>query len=363
MQQECIGTAEFLMEVDTLFDSFNGNTNHSGKELKCNVQENSPHVEYWTKAFQMVKAWKFKRISTSGQVKEGKPPSQIGWLTSLNAIRGIWAYLRTNEFKVLRPRSLNQDPLENLFGCIRFGSGCNDNPTAFQFVGSLKAQILNNLIHSTTATNCEKDNNVLLSNLKSFLAKEQVEVSMNLEDTDPVHSMPEVSTEETVSKIESDVIRGSTGTFSVAYVAGFILKGIYRRFKCEDCSSVLSSDELDPHNIFIWNKEWVDDKKNLMYPSTVFTICIAHGITSLENFLIDRSNISDLPCHATKFLKDNIDFKWLKCEHHAKEVEAIILQSLFNIGIGWWVKRENQKFREMRKEKVQSKKIRKFRNM
>lgn len=156
MQQECIGTAEFLMQVDTLFDSFNGNTNHSGKELKCNVHENSPHVEYWSKAFQMVKGWKFKRISKSGQLKESKPPSQIGWLTSLNAIRGIWAYVHTEGFTVLRPRSLNQDPLENLFGCIRFGSGCNDNPSAFQFIGSLKAQILNNLIHSPKVQRKEK---------------------------------------------------------------------------------------------------------------------------------------------------------------------------------------------------------------
>lgn len=114
------------MDVDTLFDSFNGNTNDSGKELKCNIVENSPHIEYWPKAIQMVKNWKFKRFSKSGQLLQSKPPSQMGWLISLRAIRGIWGSVHSKGLTKLSPRSLNQDPLENLFGCIRSGSGCND---------------------------------------------------------------------------------------------------------------------------------------------------------------------------------------------------------------------------------------------
>ncbi|XP_044746090.1 uncharacterized protein LOC123307735 isoform X1 [Coccinella septempunctata] len=362
MQQECIATASFLMEVDTLFDSFNGNTNQSGKELKCNITENSPHNEYWPKALQMVKSWKFKRLSKSGQVKQSTPPSQMGWITSLNAIRGIWAYVHSKGFTVLRPRSLNQDPLENLFGCIRYGSGCNDNPSAFQFVGSLKAQILNNLIHCSTHSNCEKDNNDLLSNLKSFLEKDEKEGEYQPNEVEVI-CMPEISTEETVSIIEADVNGGRAETFSVAYVAGFILKGIYKKITCTGCSALLSSDVLEAHNMFIWNKEWSDDKRSLYYPSVVFTISIAQGITSLENFMVDNSNISDLPYHASKFVHNHIDFSWLTCEQHCEQIETITVQSIVNIGIVWWVKRENQKFKNQKNAIIKSKKLMKMKNM
>lgn len=71
---------------------------------------------------------------------------------------------------MLRTRALNQDALENLFGAIRNGCGCNDNPTAVQFVASLKTQILNGLTNQGLAgSNCQEDNNFLLSNLLSFV--------------------------------------------------------------------------------------------------------------------------------------------------------------------------------------------------
>lgn len=41
----------------------------------------------------------------------------------------------------LSSRSLNQDPLENLFGHIRYGCGFNDNAAVKQFIDSLKTQL------------------------------------------------------------------------------------------------------------------------------------------------------------------------------------------------------------------------------
>lgn len=231
-------------------------------------------------------------------------------------------------------------------------------PSAFQFVGSLKAQILNNLIYTTTHTNCEMDNNVLLSNLKSFLGIEEYN-----EGEAEVLETPEMATEETVCRLEEDVNRGSSETFSVAYVAGFILKGIYKKITCLECSSLLSSDELETHNMYIWCKEWSDDSRKLNYPSTLFTISIGQGINSLENFMRKNSVISDLPNHAYKFIHNDIDLTWMKCGQHHEEVQHITVQSIVNIGIPWWVKRQNQRLKNLRNEKIQSKKLKKLKNI
>ncbi|KAJ8980254.1 hypothetical protein NQ317_019469 [Molorchus minor] len=135
LKQRSLATATFAKQVDELFDSFNGSraSPPDGKELKCRVTEDSAHHRYWKKAFKMVKEWHFQRMTKSGSFKTRKPPSQVGWLTTLNAIRKIWAYLHSHGVNFFRPRALNQDALKNLFGAIRGGCGSGDNPAAAQF--------------------------------------------------------------------------------------------------------------------------------------------------------------------------------------------------------------------------------------
>jgi hypothetical protein len=82
----------------------------------------------------------------------------------------IWDYVRKKGLTYLRGRSLNQDSLKNLFGVIRGGCGSSDNPTATQFIASLKTQVLNGLTNQNlSGTNCVDDQHHLLSNLVSFV--------------------------------------------------------------------------------------------------------------------------------------------------------------------------------------------------
>jgi hypothetical protein len=74
---EYLATAQFVEEVDSLFDSFNGGTSvDPGKKLRCPLSDNSPHIRHWTKASMGVSSWSF--------LKDGKPaflrppPSQNG---------------------------------------------------------------------------------------------------------------------------------------------------------------------------------------------------------------------------------------------------------------------------------------------
>ena len=107
--------AHFVEDDDKLFDSLNSvKCGAAGKPLRSPLNDNSPHIGYWTKASMGIKSWIF--------LKDGKPaikkltPSQNGWITTIAAVQHVWRTLRSAGFAYLETRSLNQDPLENTFG-------------------------------------------------------------------------------------------------------------------------------------------------------------------------------------------------------------------------------------------------------
>ncbi|CAH0550751.1 unnamed protein product [Brassicogethes aeneus] len=362
VESRVIATATFVKEVDTLFDSFNGRTNRApeGKDLRCAVTDESLHLNYWAEAYEKVKSWTFKRLTKNGAIKTSKPPSQIGWLTSLNAIRGVWNHLKNKGCSLLRPRSLNQDPLENLFGAIRYGCGSNDNPTVKQFIGSFKTQILNGLANKAFATNCEEDENVLLTNLKQFLnvdgeGGEPKEQEIIIES--PEDSVSEATSDDIAAAVSS----GSPDVFSVAYVAGFIMKGIKKKINCKLCNVKLASESFELHNIYIYNKEWSEKKNSLLYPSENFTVAVGKGIVALETLLDKCASNRKILLTCQNELKNKIDFEWLLCSKHKNNIRSITIKSICKIGIPWWCKRKNQKIKEIRKEKRANKrKVKKF---
>lgn len=96
------------------------------------------------------------------------PPSQEGWIQTINAVERVFKNLLKENITTLSTRRLNQDPLENFFGCVRYNSGSNDNPTISQFVAGVKTAIISNLKHTGRNKNCENDDSILNNNLSTF---------------------------------------------------------------------------------------------------------------------------------------------------------------------------------------------------
>lgn len=71
-------------------------------------------------------------------------------------------------------RSLNQDPVENLFCTIRQYGITNTNPTCHQFIAALKTSVLNNLVLPVNG-NCEDDGCQPLDNLCTYLTTAHVD--------------------------------------------------------------------------------------------------------------------------------------------------------------------------------------------
>jgi hypothetical protein len=95
---EYLAKAEFVEKVDNLFNSFSGGMCvDPGKTLYCPLCDNSPHIDYWTKASMGVSSWIF--------LKDGKPaffqppPSQNGWLIDVAATQHVWRMVKKAGFK------------------------------------------------------------------------------------------------------------------------------------------------------------------------------------------------------------------------------------------------------------------------
>lgn len=102
--------------LDDLFDSVNGaslfNPKRRGKELRSAVTATSKHGEFWREAIQRLE--KFKFVNVQGQLIT--VPSIRNWVTTLKSLQRLWHFFHSKGVKIIRPRYLNSDAVENYFG-------------------------------------------------------------------------------------------------------------------------------------------------------------------------------------------------------------------------------------------------------
>ncbi|KAJ8915390.1 hypothetical protein NQ315_008277 [Exocentrus adspersus] len=206
-----LDTANFISFMDQVFDSINGSTykaNH-GKILRCAVKKNSSHMQFWEKAIKVFQSMKF--ITARG---ETAPPSVNNWIKTLRGFRYIWRKL-CGRFKYLCPRNINQDPIENFFGCIRSHGVRNINPTCYSFIGSYKTPIINNFSSShSPCANCENYDGSILNSLQSLLSV----------DGDNDNERENQATSAAVDNTEFENVENTTVIATHSYIAGYIEK-------------------------------------------------------------------------------------------------------------------------------------------
>lgn len=301
-------TAEFIADIDSLFDSFNGNgpNRDSGKTYRIAMSDKSPHRLLWERLLPMIKRLKFLPPSRGPKNLKTIMPFKKGWITTIEGTLKLWETCsKIKGFKFLRTKSLNQDPLENTFGSIRSYGAANKTPNCYQFTSGFKTSILNNLIDNSRGKNCEKDDGRILDNLQDFvepteiLAEPLVEINCDFDHVKPPASM------------QRDIYDDNTAM----YVAGWLIKKINAN-ACELCSKSLLSEDEQVFHTFTSFKEYTDGKKRL------------HRGTEelLELFiLIHDCVISILPnyghvCHLLKKFKlyfdHHYDFSPFPCPKH-----------------------------------------------
>jgi len=267
--------------------------------------------------------------------------------------------LKKAGFKYLETRNLNQDPLENTFGVIRLHCGLNNNPTVGQFVDGLKTSIISGLaFRDLRNTNCEDDKTALLDNLHSFLEESDASVphpsTNNGTGTDgavPIH---------VAEQVQQEVLNCDMKLLSVAYVIGFIARRVLRGINCDDCTTCLTSPMLLATNVFIYFKEYKEDKQFLTYPSKKLVETVGASVSLLESKMAKVAHMGSVEEKMTVVIKETVDFGWIGssgCSLHSQKIGDGIVRGVTRIAIPWWCKRKNRSLNEAKRQRAIKRKV------
>lgn len=317
-------TADLLLFFDQLFDSVNGSSlvSPAGKELRRVVTIKSKHLETWKNAIVILKSMFY----SSGQSQKIITPSLKNWQHTINSFIYIWQILRNNGFSYFSPRSFNQDPVENFFSLIRSHNVTNANPTCSAFISSVKTLIINNFMSShSLGSNCENDESSgLLDTFREFIHIKQGPFK-------PPNIKTPVYPNKHFTNRETDI------DLATPYVAGVVIKKLYKKHSCDDCASILQSKEDLPENILIRKRQY--SKGSLISPSATFINSfklISENVYSMMPSIINSYGIK-------KSLKSNINetnFNSLFCKDHSAMVSKFVSISI-NICLFHYIKTVN----------------------
>jgi len=212
--RKAVGTADFCLFMDMVFDSVNASSVRAmkGKNLRSVVTSNSKHISIWNEAMTVFNSMTF--VDNRGKIS--KPPCIKNWITTLKGFKSLWFTLNKEGFKYLITRNINQDSLECLFGQFRQLSGRNIYPDCYHFVNSFKTLFLNNFSSiKSKETNCQQNEIDTLSNLKSFLTCHNIK---NIKEVPIKINFLNINSITNINK--TNHVNDTT----VSYVAGFLMK-------------------------------------------------------------------------------------------------------------------------------------------
>jgi hypothetical protein len=316
MSCEALETAYFVQDLNDLFDSFNSTgikINKCNPRLRCALTSNSCHWNFWENMKLKIKTWQFFN-EKSGQIKEDMP-FKHGWLNNIEAIKMLWNVCNKADFKFLRTRMLNQDPVENLFAVIRqYGAGHN-NPNCFQFISTLKTTILNNLISNKSySENCEKDEGKIWDNLRNFLSqKEILTPSVN-------ESVNELLTLQVPTFDKNNAFSDGYDLQALTYV----IKKLKKSFNCDSCKTTLTTENLNQSHIFTLYKEY-DKKLRLNYATENVCLCVAEIFDAVVFYLDKCGEINNIIHKMEATIVNKVNFNWITCNMHKNEIKKDIL--------------------------------------
>ena len=244
------GTADFVENMDTLFDLLNSRQLVGDKPARCALTDKNDILNQLCVMKEWVSKWQFVGARSQNIVK-----SHWGLLVTISSVVALSRELLHEGFKFVFTSRLNQDCIENFFACIRSKHGWCENPTPVHFFTAFKnAVILSSLDSTSSGKNCIADDD--------FQLIEHVDMPSSVQHAEEYHSLvgsgstqqaagetdsvwDDISNEILNTDIcyESGIIETFTETFTEAeesllhYLSGWLAR---KSAICPGCQDVLS---------------------------------------------------------------------------------------------------------------------------
>ncbi|XP_046395228.1 uncharacterized protein LOC124162670 [Ischnura elegans] len=354
-----LGTAELLLLMNNLFDSMNGDKAGakrigSSSMYRVPMTARSHHLETFRLMEEKIRALKmFKGRGVAGDhippewrpkykgkkvpppnAISGPPPSIMGWIATLRGITMLWERVGSR-YGHMNTRSLNQDPIENLFNLVRQNCGCNRTPNASQFVSALKTAVINGLVITNSRGNCEIDDCSSLSGLNELFSGD------NEDSSSLLHEEYALGLISVANRTSPKMVKLSAKEMqSVAVVAQHVARTVLKDNTCNLCSSCLLTDNPDPCNLFLEMQR--GDHEPSQCPTEELVVAVGEGITWLLEELPVRGHEERLSHKMEEKLSQKVNFSFILCEIHGKALQANIVKCIVIVGIEKYIRIVNR---------------------
>lgn len=236
-------------------------------------------------------------------------------------------------------RHLNQDPVENFFGCVRSHGHRNTSPTCAGFEAAFASLLVNNLTNHSTGSNCEPDTGKVFTSLKKifFSATNETsnhKTSVNLGET-------EISITNIDIKMNDVKIRNQ-----LEYVAGYVLRKLRIKIfkKCKKCNACFVSNEVEKN--ILNEREYFKNKRSLTYPSFFMLECFSIIQDIIHEMRKEYCNMSmyDIKNYIRTILSSIMKeyYKRIECAEHKENVIHFLENFTINFFLYSWCKETNK---------------------
>ena len=342
---EAVYTAEFIENIDSLFDSFNSRFFRDPKKLKRPLSKNSEHIKIFTETCMP--------ILNNLKVIGAKNILFIkGWRLAISCLSQLWDDLRTNEdIEFLFTSRLNQDIVENLFATIRRKGGCRDNPSAREFRCAFRMVMVAELIKPNVGANCSPDSDKFVLTLQTLTTEKRKTSLPNKPATQPQKSSARMFTHVPFNVPEENTL---------AYIAGYLcrrcLAGHEFSSKCQVCREALLSltEEVDDESLlFIHHKGYntlKSDFGSLMVPSDHFlSFCKRCEEVFREEFSIANMSRNNIAFLINGAISNLVEYRKLKlCRD---QVKSKIVGTFVSLRIHYALKFRNRNLMDLSKQR------------
>lgn len=299
-------TANFIENMDKLFDILNSKPKSNGKEFNLpfkNSTKQKNHLVMMLNVFKNIRVIETKTVNgkTTNTDVTKRMKFIRGWQITINSLLQLWDDISTPAQYFLWTYYLNQDCLENLFGNFRNQNGNNLNPTPIQFYYAFKKIFFLNYLKHSDGSNCLEDLDLILTNIG--------EISPPLQNSNILfpEKTPFNFNNLNVGTLDYRELN-LTSKNALTYVSGYLINKCLEKHSCDTCLDFAKNQKnIDEAFIFIhfkaYQNEVASNYGNLNVPPDSFI----NYINELDDVFITNFPTIAIENNVGKKMKNLID--------------------------------------------------------